>query len=284
MRFFHGSGQFDQIRLEGIKPNSGHKTDFDDTGALTSLGGVYMTDRIDVAAFYAAKAISSECSMGMDPCVFVLDVDQETLIADEDKIWSAIQSDYAFANLGFEDGDEADLVSMFEEGLQKHENLFKRIMLDLQIDDVEGNFDSFLKGLRAFILRAYSWEWNEEANKQEFEDINKICDLARSTVSHDWMSRHFSEYAITCRSLSSVLPDPNSGENKIIGAINLRMNSDGLKIEEVEAYGSVTKKDINDFVSNFKSAVRNISGSRVSGGTGKVSIQEYTYESSLLTL
>jgi hypothetical protein len=213
-----------------------------------------------------------------------LEVDQESLIADEDKIWSAIQSDYAFANLGFEDGDEAELVSMFEEGLQKHESLFKRIMSDLQIDDVEENFDSFIKGLRAFILRAYSWEWCEEANKQEFEDINKICDLARSTVSHDWMSRQFSEYAITCRSLSSVSPDPNSGENKIVGAICLRMNSDGLKIGEVEAYGSVTKKDINDFVSNFKSAVRNISGSRVSGGTGKVSIQEYTHEYGQLIL
>lgn len=86
MRLYHGSGQFDQIMKEGLVLDSGNKTDFDDTGALTSLGGIYMTDRVDVAAFYAAKATSSECSLGMDPCVFVLDVvDEDTLIADRTK-------------------------------------------------------------------------------------------------------------------------------------------------------------------------------------------------------
>lgn len=284
MRFFHGSGQFDQILLDGIKSDSGYKTDFDDSGMLTSLGGVYMTDRLDVASFYAAKAILSECSLGMDPCVFVLEIDHETLIADEDKIWSAIQNDYTFANLGFDDGDEAELIAKFDENQKKHENIFKRIMSDLQIEDTEDNFESFIKGVRAFVLRAYSWEWSEENNGQEFASINRLCELAKSTISHDWMSAHFSEYAITCRCLELVSPDPNACGNRIVGAICLRMNSDGLKIEGVEAYGNVTKRDVSEFVANFKSRVKEITGTRVTGKPDKVDIKEYTFDDNLLSL
>lgn len=275
MRYFHGSGQYDAILKEGLVLDSGNKTDFDDTGALTSLGGIYMTDRVDVASFYAAKAISTECSLGMDPCIFVLEVDEETLVADEDKIWSVIINDWDFRRLGFVDGDDAELHAAFDAAIAKNGHVFRRLMDDIYVEETDENYDAFIQGVRAFVLRAYSWEWNEETCQSEFEAINKLCGLARSTVSHDWMARNFSDYALTCRTMDVVSPDPSSAGNRIVGAICLRMNADGLKIEDIEAVGDVTKSDVKQFVATFKEKVRDISGCRVTGGTGKIEIQEF---------
>lgn len=284
MRYYHGSGQFDQIMKEGLVLESGNKTDFDDTGALTSLGGIYMTDRVDVASFYATKATTSECSLGMDPCVFVLEVDEDTLIADEDKIWSVIRNDFEFGRLGFDDGDDAELHETFDAALAKNSHVFKRLMSDICVEDTDENYDAFVQGVRAFVLRAYSWEWSEENCQAEFEAINKLCDLARSTVSHDWMARNFTEYAITCRTMDAVSADPSSGGNRIVGAICLRMNSDGLKIEDIEAVGDVTKSDVKEFVAAFKEKVGDITGCRVTGGTGKFEIKEFPFQAPKLGL
>lgn len=248
MRFFHGSAQFDNIMKDGLVVSSGVETDFSEDNRLVSLGGIYLTNDPKVAGFYAEMASQSEQSLGMDPCIFEIEITHDELIADEDKVWAAIQGPVLRVyGLEKEEGgfEEAEIDAILDAHDPEKDRLVANVARILQTyisyDEDEAVIFSAIRG---FVLRSLSYEWDPAgSNADDVAAINELCRRARCTLTDDWCARQFGTYAITARTLSSVGPLGSDAEAKIVGFAKLTLADNGLRISGIEYGGTLSVDD-----------------------------------------
>lgn len=248
MRFYHGSAQFDNIMKDGLVQESGYETDFSDDNRLISLGGIYMTNKPEVAAFYAEMASHSEQSLGMDPCIFEIDITHHDLIADEDKLWAAIDGT-VLKTLGLE-GEEGgfsqvDIEDILAEHDYKRDQLISDVAFKLQTS-IAHEEDEILHydAIKAFVLRSLSYEWDPAGeNADDVEAINELCKRARATLTDEWCKRNLGNYAITARTLLPVGNMESDSNVKIIGYAKLGLSNNGMEITGIEYGGTLTLDD-----------------------------------------
>jgi hypothetical protein len=248
MRFFHGSAQFDSIMKEGLIPGSGVETDFSDDNRLVSLGGVYVTSDQKVAGFYAEMAAQSEQSLGMDPCIFEIEITHHDLIADEDKVWAAIQ-DRVLRTYGLEkeEGgfDQEEIDAILAEHDYAKDRLVSEVALKLQTYIPHEEDEAMVyAAIRGFVLRSLCYEWDPAgANVDEVSAINALCRQARCTLTDDWCRQQFGAYAITARSLSPIGAMGSGSEARIVGFAKLTLSDNGLQITGIDQGGTLTLDD-----------------------------------------
>jgi len=251
MRFYHGSAQFDSIMKDGLVPDSGVETDFSEDTRLVSLGGVYVTNNPKVAGFYAEMASQSEQSLGMDPCIFEIEITHHDLIADEDKVWAAID-DKVLRTYGLEEDEggftQEEIASILVEHDCRRDRLVSEVAFTLEtgIPDEEDE-GTVYAAIRGFLLRSLCYEWDPSGdNAEDVAAINELCRRARCTLTDEWCRRQFGTYAITARTLSTVGPMGSDCEAKIVGFAKLAISSDGLQITGIEYGGTLTLSDALD--------------------------------------
>lgn len=248
MRFFHGSAQFDSIMKDGLIPGSGIETDFSEDNRLVSLGGVYVTSDPKVAGFYAEMATQSEQSLGMDPCIFEIEITHHDLIADEDKVWSAIH-DQVLRTYGLEkeEGgfDQEEIDAILAEHDYEKDRLVNEVAFKLQTyishEEDEGVVYAAIRG---FVLRSLCYEWDPAGeNADEVAAINELCRRARCTLTDDWCKRQFGAYVITARTLSPIGGMGSDAEARIVGFAKLTLTGNGLQITSLDHGGTLTVDD-----------------------------------------
>ena len=248
MRFFHGSAQFDSIMKDGLIAGCGVETDFSEDNRLASLGGIYLTNDPKVAGFYAEMASQSEQSLGMDPCIFEIDITHHDLIADEDKVWSAVQG-RILRTLGMdkEEGgfEETEIDAIFADHEHERDRLVSEVARTLQISIAHEEDEAVVfDAIRGFVLRSLCYEWDPAGeNADEVSAINELCRRARCTLTDDWCGRQFGTYAITARTLSSIGPMDSQADIKIVGFARLTLSGNGLQISCVDHGGTLTIDD-----------------------------------------
>ncbi|TLX16427.1 hypothetical protein [Rhizobium sp. MHM7A] len=248
MRFFHGSAQFDSIMKDGLIPGSGIETDFSEDNRLVSLGGVYVTNDPKVAGFYAEMATQSEQSLGMDPCIFEIEITHHDLIADEDKVWSAIQ-DRVLRTYGLEkeEGgfDQEEIDAILAENDYEKDRLVSDVAFKLQTYIPHEEDEAVVyAAIRGFVLRSLCYEWDPAGeNADEVAAINELCRRARCTLTDEWCRRQFGAYAITARTLSPIAAMGSDAEARIVGFAKLMLSRDGLQITGINQGGTLTVDD-----------------------------------------
>lgn len=258
---------------EGLLWKEEFRNDFDDEGHLSSLGGIYLTDDAEVAAFYAAKAITSEASGGMDPCLLVIEIPQEVLAADEDKLWPAVQT--VFAKYGYypEDDDAEVLEAAYDALLVDNSALLKELADSLAINRYAPELyaqdweDLVREGVKGLLLLKYSFDWGVEYPECRncITSINHLSTAASETINRSWLAQHYSHFAVTCRTLDPISADPTIDGPRIVGSICLRMSDDGLTVKEIETTGDVTPDHVDEFVLDFANKTWEITGCTISG-------------------
>jgi hypothetical protein len=248
MRFFHGSAQFDSIMKDGLIPGSGIETDFSEDNRLVSLGGVYMTNDPRVAGFYAEMAAQSEQSLGMDPCIFEVEITHHDLIADEDKVWAAIEGRVLKAfDLKDEEGgyDQEEMDNILSEHDYVKNRLVGEVALALQTSiDHEDDEDLIYAAIRGFLLRSLCYDWDpKDQHADEVKAINELCRRARCTLTEDWCRRQFGAYSITARTLTPVGPMNSDSVAKIVGFAKLTLSNKGLQITNIDYGGTLSLDD-----------------------------------------
>lgn len=248
MRFFHGSAQFDSIMKDGLIPGSGIETDFSEDTRLVSLGGVYVTNDPKVAGFYAEMATQSEQSLGMDPCIFEIEITHHDLIADEDKVWSAIQ-DRVLRTYGLEreEGgfDQEEIDAILAEHDYEKDRLVSEVAFKLQTYIPHEEDEAVVyAAIRGFVLRSLCYEWDPAGeNADEVAAINELCRRARCTLTDEWCRRQFGTYAITARTLSPIGAMGADAEARIVGFAKLTLSGDGLQITGMDHGGTLALDD-----------------------------------------
>jgi hypothetical protein len=254
MLLYHGCASYRQASKEGLVYDPQRTNDFGEGEYLQSCGGTYLSDSIEVAAFYAVNATNSEAFMGDDPCVFAVEVDDELLLADEDKVWDVMRVAVERA-LGRRLWDETDAVEAQEriDGLlARHGTSIEEKVADkfrLRGDDR----NAVLPAVRAFLLRATCYEWSvlQPGFEAELAAINEFCALASGTISHGWFREHYDTFAVTCRTLSPILPMGSDGPARIVGSIRLVMGHLGLSVQAIEYEGEFSEEDALDFEESY---------------------------------
>lgn len=247
MRLFHGSAQYDSIMASGLNPDSEVETDFSDDFRLVSCGGVYLTNELGVAATYAEMASHSEHSLGMDPCVFEVVMPVTSLIADEDKVWSAMCQPVLkhFGGQLDEGMDDAAVEALLED--HSFDAVVKVAGSQLQLDCENPQvFRHIRDAIRAFLIRDFSWQWNPyETHEEELKAINALCALSVCTLTDDWCRGHFEgmRYSVTGRTLEAIGPMTNNDGPRIVGAMKLVLDDNGLTISNVEYLGTFSLDD-----------------------------------------
>jgi hypothetical protein len=250
MLLYHGCASYYQASKEGLVYDPERSNDFGEGEYLQSCGGTYFSDSIEVAAFYAVNATSSEAFMGDDPCVFAVEVDDDLLLADEDKVWDVVRVAVERAT-GRRLWDETDV----EEAQERIEALFSRHGPAIE-DQVAEKFrlrgaarDAVGPAVRAFLLRATCYDWSvlQPGFEAELAAINDFCALAAGTISRSWFSEHYETFAVTCRTLAPVAPMGSEGPARIVGSIRLVMGDLGLSISAIEFDGEFDEEDALEF-------------------------------------
>jgi hypothetical protein len=248
MRFFHGSAQFDSIMKDGLVQESDYETDFSDDNRLVSLGGIYVTNNPEVAAFYAEMASQSEQSLGMDPCIFEVRITHHDLVADEDKLWAAIQRN-VLSTFGLQDEEggfsEIDIEDILAEYDYKRDDLVRQVAYTLQTS-IEHEEDETLhyNAIKAFVLRSMSYEWDPSGeNAEDVTAINELCKRARAALTVEWCQRNAGSEAVTARTLSPVGSMSSDNEVKIIGYAKLVLSDNGLAITGIDYGGTLSLDD-----------------------------------------
>jgi hypothetical protein len=258
MRLYHGSANCDDIRQQGLLPVSPVETDFSDDLRLKSLGGVYMTDRADLAAFYAAKSTSSEMSLGGDPCLFAIEIDEGALIADEDQVvWVFREEIRQTSSLPFDDGlSIKEVDELIEEHINDLSGLARRLKSRFELSDVnddQTDLDALLTAtVRAVLVRDLSFEYDPEGESaDDVAAINRFCSLARVAIDPAWNASHTGEVHMTARTMSPVSPQATGTGSRIVGSIRLKMDATGLNIEDIEFDGVFELEDALAFQDDF---------------------------------
>ncbi len=253
MLLFHGSARYDDIMKSGLLANSGVENDFGPDNSLVSCGGVYLTDDLAIAAFYAEMSSNSEMSLGMDPCIFAVDVDHQFLIADEDKIWSVLKRIVErYLDESLDGGLSTEEVEeMLEDNVFGQIDFYTRVAGAFELDANDKSTEEAIKaGTRAFAIRSGSYEWDpREEHVQEIEDINRLCTLASVAITREWFFKH--QMAMTCRTLQDISPMGTQSPCKIVGAMRLGLSVDGLSVTETECFGELDEQDIAEFQEKF---------------------------------
>jgi hypothetical protein len=256
MLLYHGSAQFDAIMKEGLLPTVDVSNDFSEDFRLTSLGGVYLTSSPSVAAFYADIAVHSEQSFGMDPCLFMIEVDHHSLIADEDKVWLAIQElvQNHLSVDAYEEGlDDDEVKRLFDESIGLFGDLVSRVERLLHVDfNKDENEIVVGHAIKAFALRSLSCEWDPHgAHSSEVEAINMLCTRCRATLEDGWLSKHFNDASLTARTLEPIGTITAIDGPRIVGYACLNLSKDGLTVTGVDYGGDITLDQVIEFQADF---------------------------------
>lgn len=254
MILYHGSAQFDSIMEHGLIPDFEMESDFGDSNYLVSCGGTYLSNHLDTAAMYAETASNSEMSLGMDPCIFAVEIDPQHLIADEDSVWTVlgrlIEKQF---DLGFEaemSNDEIEeLLDERSPGLAFYEDVARDFELDTNDASV---LETIEKAVRAFCFRRGSYEWDpREANQDEVGHINDFCALAKVTLSRPWCMRKLNSIVITSRTLEVIEPLNSDKPNRIVGYMRLQLDPRGLTIEGADKGGIFDDCQLREFLDTY---------------------------------
>ena len=268
---YHGCASFDEVSSVGLLFDRNRSNDFGEGGYLASCGGTYFSDSIEIAAFYAANANMSEANLGGDPCVFAVEIDEALLIADEDKVWDIARhiietlSGKRFDGCDLEHAEAEEAADAF---LARHgEEALRRIRDKFLLKGIGCDDSTIRDGLRAFIVRALSYEWNpaDVACGQDLAAINGFCAAASRTISRRWLSEHYETASLTCRTLHPVAPagTPSTSPARIVGHVRLQMDTSGLSIRAVDFEGHFDENDAIEFEESFIEKVEERSGCEI---------------------
>lgn len=250
---YHGCASFDDICRDGLVFDSNRSNDFGEGGYLASCGGTYFSDSLELAAFYAVNAHMSEANFAGDPCVFAVEIDEALLIADEDKVWDSMRviletlSGKLLRECELEH-DEA--IELAEALLARHgDDAMRQIEDKFLLKGTGYDAAAARDGLRAFIIRAASYEWNpsDPACSVELEAINAFCGLASRTISRRWLSEHYEDISLTCRTLHPISPAGTDPAARIVGHVRLEVDSSGLSIRAADCTGHFDRDDLIEF-------------------------------------
>lgn len=272
---YHGCASFDDVSRDGLIFDPGRTNDFGEGAYLASCGGTYLSDSLELAAFYAANAHMSEANLGGDPCVFAVEIDEALLIADEDKIWDSMR--VIVETLSGEriwgcDLEHDEAVEMAESFISRHgDEAIRRIESKFLLKGTGVDTETVREGLRAFIVRAVSYEWNpsDPASDRDLEAINRFCAAASRTISRRWLSEHYDDFALTCRTLESVSPVGMISPARIVGHARLQVDSSGLSITSAECHGYLDQDDLEEFEEWFIEKVSERAGCNISSHADK---------------
>lgn len=252
---YHGCASFDEVMAEGLVFDRARTNDFGEGGYLQSCGGTYLTDSIEVAAFYAANANCSEYALGCDPAVFAVEIDEALLIADEDKIWDPMRVIIETVSRRRFDRDDLNLAEArqaADEFLARHGDEVLRRVEEKFLLKVAGVGREQMEGaIRGFMIRATSYEWDPaaEALSVDLAAINSFCSLASHTVSRRWLSEHYDQFTLSCRTMDPI--STTVGPARIVGHIRLRMGGLGMSVEGIDFAGHFNEEDAIDFEESF---------------------------------
>lgn len=254
MLLYHGCASYHQASKEGLVYDPGRTNDFGEGEYLQACGGTYLSDSIELAAFYASNATSSEAFMGDDPCVFAVEVDDDLLIADEDKVWDPIRVvvEKALRRRLWAETDAEEANGRIDDLFARHgETIVDQVADKFRLRG--GDQDAVLPAVRAFLLRATCYEWSvlQPGFEAELTTINDFCALVSSTISRRWFSEHYDDFALTCRTLSPILPMGSEALARIVGSIRLVMGDLGLSVDAIEFDGVFDEEDALDFQDCF---------------------------------
>ncbi len=252
---YHGCASFDEVMAEGLVFDRARTNDFGEGGYLQSCGGTYLTDSIEVAAFYANNATCSEYALGCDPAVFAVEIDEGLLIADEDKIWDPMRVIVEMLSRRRIDGGDLDLAEaraaadkfLFRHGDEASRKVEEKFLLKGMDYDPQ----QVRAAIRAFIVRATSYEWNPSSDDvaSELSAIDAFCATASRTVSRRWLSEHYDEFSLSCRTMEAI--SPSGGPARIVGHIRLRMGDLGMSVEGIDFAGHFDEEDAIGFEESF---------------------------------
>jgi len=245
MRLYHGTGAWDDIRAAGgLIPDAESRTFGDEAEGIASLNGVYMSDRADIAGFYAVKSVNSESYVGGYPGFFVIETDPRSLCADEDKI------DFALMRI-LERGSrirDGEAKPFMEKLAARRDSVILSVKQDLHLAATISD-EEIWEGIRGFVYRKgdCGWPFDLEDQDQDVDalkaSIDRLCSAASATIGHGWMSRVFgNDYCLSCRSV-----EPVTEASGLVGGAQLMMSNDGFSIVGVETFGDVTQDEIDAF-------------------------------------
>jgi hypothetical protein len=250
MILYHGSAQFDSIMKHGLIPDFEMESDFGEGNYLVSCGGTYLSNDLETAAFYAETASHSEMSLGMDPCIFAVEIDPQHLIADEDSVWTVVgrllEEQFGLRYQAERSQDEIEeLLAERSPGLAFYEDIARNFELDQSDVSV---LETMQKAVRAFSIRRGSYEWDpREANLDEVGHINDFCRLAKVTLSPSWCMNRLSSIVVTGRTLEVIDPLDSDKPNRIVGYMRLLVGPEGLTIEGAEKGGVFDDYELQAF-------------------------------------
>lgn len=256
MLLYHGCASYHQASKEGLIYDPARTNDFGEGEYLQSCGGTYLSDSLEVAAFYANNAICSEAFMGDDPCVFAVEVHDDLLLADEDKAWDAMRV-IVERTTGRRLWDEADAEtsrSRIDDLLARHGGTLEDAIRDKFMLKGNSRGGALIRSaLQAFLLRATCYEWSvlQPGYETELKAINDFCALVSGTIQRRWFKEHYDDFAMTCRTLAPILPMGEEGPARIVGSIRLVMGHLGLTVEAIEYDGVFGEEDAVDFEEAF---------------------------------
>lgn len=256
MLLYHGCASYHQASKEGLIYDPARTNDFGEGEYLQSCGGTYLSDSLEVAAFYANNAICSEAFMGDDPCVFAVEVDDALLLADEDKVWDAMRVvvERITGRRLWDQAEGETVRSRIDDLLARHGDALENSISD-KFRLKGGSRDGGLirSALEGFLLRETCYEWSvlQPGYETELKAINDFCALVSGTISRRWFSEHYEDFAVTCRTLVPILPMGEEGPARIVGSIRLVMGHLGLTVEAIEYDGIFDEEDAVDFEEAF---------------------------------
>jgi hypothetical protein len=267
---YHGCASFDEVLKNGLIFDRDRANDFGEGSYLASCGGTYFSNSLELAAFYAANAVMSEANLGGDPCVFAVEIDEALLIADEDKIWDGMRviiEKLAGKRMRECELDRAEAIEVATSFLEEHGVEATRLIQDKFLLKGQFNNKAVQDGIRAFIVRAMSYEWNpaDDDCSSDLDAINEFCSAASGTISRRWMSEHYDSYSVTCRTMHPVSSVDGDGPAKIVGHIRLQMDGSGLTVLAVDRSGVFDGEDAVEFEESFAEKVYDRSGCKIVG-------------------
>lgn len=265
MLLYHGSAEYEAIARNGLSFDRERANSFGEGEYLASCGGIYFSDSLEVAAFYANNAASGEQSIGGDPCVFAVEIDESLLVADEDKMWDAMRVICeSIDGRRFKTDltiDEAKKYSLRFIG-DKWEELFGQVCRKFLIRQPSSEDGQAVKdAVRAFVIRGSCFEWSLDGSfEQEIQAIDEFCRLAAPTISRRWLSEHYDDFSLTCRTYSDVAPMSSDSPVRIVGSIVLRMDTQGLAVSGISFDGVFDEEDVEEFQDAFIEKCRETAG------------------------
>jgi len=267
MRLYHGTAAWDAIRRDGIMPDPETKTFGEDELGLESLGGAYLANCVEAPGFYAVKSVNSNGWVhGYDPCFFVVEMDEDALLPDEDKIGAVVRrcvEDMVQTERWNADATIERLAAVKEE-------FIRRLRLALWIAD--GGDDQVLwEGAEAFIRRYTEDGWPEAGGR---EAATRLCEAAKATLDEAWFDDAFDGvYWFTCRTMERI--SLTGSRRAVLGGARLSMGEKGMAIVDIERFGDVTDEEIEIFKASAVKYFREIEGVDVDDRTEEAHRMEF---------